>query len=157
PANAGPQPLFQEPTFSEGVPTGSPNGFGTVHPSDKALYKELGDRLKKDVVSFDVSRDPDNALLELEKVYGEHGPEIVKLIKNAKKIVFHSIGDSGASNAGKYPNEIRVSDQLTADCHISAEADRPAFLYHLGDVVYDFGESKYYYDQFYEPFRNYPV
>ena len=28
---------------------------------------------------------------------------------------------------------------------------------HLGDVVYDFGESQYYYDQFYAPFRDYPA
>jgi predicted phosphodiesterase len=30
-------------------------------------------------------------------------------------------------------------------------------LYHLGDVVYSFGEAAYYYDQFYDPFRNYPA
>jgi predicted phosphodiesterase len=34
-------------------------------------------------------------------------------------------------------------------------ADVPAFLFHLGDVVYSFGEGQYYYDQFYEPFRRY--
>jgi hypothetical protein len=28
-------------------------------------------------------------------------------------------------------------------------------LFHLGDVVYNFGEGQYYYDQFYEPFRRY--
>ena len=31
----------------------------------------------------------------------------------------------------------------------------PAFFFHLGDVVYNFGEGQYYYDQFYEPFRDY--
>ena len=30
-----------------------------------------------------------------------------------------------------------------------------AFFFHLGDVIYEFGEAQYYYDQFYEPFRNY--
>jgi len=33
----------------------------------------------------------------------------------------------------------------------------PSFFYHLGDVVYSFGESKYYYDQFYDIYRNYPA
>jgi hypothetical protein len=33
--------------------------------------------------------------------------------------------------------------------------DAPAFFFHLGDVVYYFGEGQYYYDQFYEPFRSY--
>jgi Calcineurin-like phosphoesterase len=33
----------------------------------------------------------------------------------------------------------------------------PSFLYHLGDVVYSFGEAQYYYDQFYDPYREYPA
>jgi len=36
-------------------------------------------------------------------------------------------------------------------------ADVPSFFYHLGDVVYYFGEGTYYYDQFYEPYRDYPA
>ncbi len=48
-----------------------------------------------------------------------------------------------------------MADHLSNDFHTSTGADRPAFLFHLGDVVYSFGESQYYYDQFYEPFRNY--
>ena len=36
-------------------------------------------------------------------------------------------------------------------------ADLPAFLYHLGDVVYSFGEATYYYDQFYDAYRDYPA
>ena len=31
----------------------------------------------------------------------------------------------------------------------------PAFFFHLGDVIYNFGEGQYYYDQFYEPYREY--
>jgi Calcineurin-like phosphoesterase len=40
---------------------------------------------------------------------------------------------------------------------ISTSKTRPQFFYHLGDVVYSFGEHKYYYDQFYDAFRNYPA
>jgi hypothetical protein len=43
------------------------------------------------------------------------------------------------------------------DCSRSDDANRPTFIFHLGDVVYSFGEAQYYYDQFYEPFRNYPA
>jgi predicted phosphodiesterase len=43
---------------------------------------------------------------------------------------------------------------MTADLQ-QVTADAPAFLFHLGDVIYNFGEAEYYYDQFYEPFRNY--
>src|SRR5262245_14778547 len=31
----------------------------------------------------------------------------------------------------------------------------PQFALLLGDIVYSFGEPEYYYDQFYEPYRNY--
>ena len=46
---------------------------------------------------------------------------------------------------------------MTLDCTSSPPGRRPAFLFQLGDVVYNFGEARYYYDQFYEPFRNYPA
>jgi hypothetical protein len=86
---------------------------------------------------------------------GPHGLEIIRRIK--ARIAFHAAGDTGASDAGKYGNEIRVADQLTRDCRTSDAANRPAFFYHLGDVVYNFGEYNYYYDQFCEPYRNYPA
>ena len=44
---------------------------------------------------------------------------------------------------------------MVGDFNESSPADIPSFLYHLGDVIYNFGENDYYYDQFYEPFRNY--
>jgi hypothetical protein len=37
------------------------------------------------------------------------------------------------------------------------EKEKPRFYFHLGDVVYSFGEEQYYYDQFYEPYRDYPA
>lgn len=152
-----PRPIFHEPTFNEGILSGDPNGFTTPHASDAKIYKQIEELLKKDVVRFSKSRGLPADLYSLEDAYGPQGAEVAKIVRNSGRIVFHAIGDSGASNAGKYKNEIGVADQLTADCRISNVANRPAFLYHLGDVIYDFGESQYYYDQFYEPFRNYPA
>jgi len=39
----------------------------------------------------------------------------------------------------------------------AAGPEPPVFLYHLGDVVYFFGERSEYYPQFYEPYADYPV
>jgi hypothetical protein len=150
-----PQPIFHEPIFGEDGSSPDPTGFGTAHPSDTALYKQIGDLAKKAVVPIPPSRIADNKMFSLADAYGSHGADIVKKITAAGKIVFHSLGDSGASNSGKYPNELRVADQVTIDSASSPEAERAAFLYHLGDIVYNFGEARYYYDQFYEPFRNY--
>ena len=151
-----PQPVFREPVFGETARTADPTGFKTSHPSDTAQYQQIANLLKKDVVSFDQARVKPGDLFALQDAMGSHGSQVMQKIKTAGQIVFHALGDSGASNAGKYKNEIGVADQLTADCQISDDANRPAFCFHLGDVVYDFGESQYYYDQFYEPFRNYP-
>src|SRR6266581_1841607 len=146
-----------QPVPNEGDITPDPTRFKTAHPSDQQQYKELGNLLKKDGVGFDASRSQPGDVYTLKSAFGPHGPEIIQRIKNAAKIIFHAAGDTGASNAGKYGNEIRVSDQLTSDCRTADANNRPAFMFHLGDVVYDFGESKYYYDQFYEPFRDYPA
>src|SRR5216684_2283481 len=152
-----PQPVFHEPIFSEDGSPPDPTGFSTVHGSDTALYQQIGDLAKKDVVAIPPSRIAADQMFGLAEAYGSHGPQITKIIEDAGKIIFHAFGDSGASNSGKYANELRVGDQVTLDSTSSSEGDRAAFLYHLGDVVYNFGESQYYYDQFYEPFRNYPA
>jgi hypothetical protein len=147
-----PQPVFDEASI-----TPDPTAFKVTHPSDTAQYNAIQSLLTKNVVPIPATRAQPGDLYTLESALGPHGPEIIQGITKAGQIVFHSTGDSGASAAGKYPNEIRVSDQVTADCRSAPAGKGPAFLYHLGDVVYDFGESQYYYDQFYEPYRNYPA
>ena len=148
---------LSQPIFSEGDVTPDPARFTTPHPSDSALYKEIGSLLSKEVVAFNESRLKPDGLYSLQSALGPHGGEISGQIEKTGKIIFHSVGDTGASNQRKYGNEISVADQMAADCHNANDTNRPAFLFHLGDVVYDFGESAYYYDQFYDPFRNYPA
>ncbi len=153
-----PQPIFHEPIFSEDETLPSPTDFDTDHPSDNATYAEVKKLLAKEVVAIPKSRAAADGLFGLQDAYGSnHGPLVIEKIKKAKKIIFHSCGDSGASEQRKYRNELKVSDQVTLDSAQSDEANRPAFLFHLGDVVYNFGESQYYYDQFYDAFRNYPA
>ncbi len=146
-----------QPVFNEGNVTPDPKQFKTKHPSDNQQYKAIQTLLTKDVVPFLPSRVQPSDLYTLESALGPHGPEMVQDIQKAGKIIFHCAGDTGASSEGKYGDELRVSDQVTGDCRSSDATNRPAFFYHLGDVVYNFGESKYYYDQFYEPYRNYPA
>jgi len=146
-----------QPVFDEGSVTPPATKFTLKHPSDNQQYSAIEKLLTKDTVSFEQSRLQPDDLFKLETALGPHGRETVKAIKQAGKIIFHSAGDTGASSEGKYGDELRVSDQVTNDCLASNSNNRPAFFYHLGDVVYNFGESKYYYDQFYDPYRNYPA
>jgi hypothetical protein len=59
-----------------------------------------------------------------------------------------------ASPRMQLADEAGVADAMTAAVS-GGDKDAPAFFFHLGDVVYEFGEDRYYYDQFYEPFRAY--
>ena len=50
-----------------------------------------------------------------------------------------------------------MADKMVSDFSDTDPRSIPSFCYHLGDVVYSFGEAEYYYDQFYDPFRDYPA
>jgi hypothetical protein len=86
-------------------------------------------------------------------------PAIVQRVQAAGKIVFHAVGDTGAAKVNRSQtaataigHEGEVADAMAADIQSAAD---PAFFFHLGDVIYNFGEAQYYYDQFFEPFRAY--
>src|SRR5258707_6841526 len=94
-------------------------------------------------------------VLTLEEVYGSAGTAKIAAIQQAGQIVFHSVGDTG-SVVGPATQSL-VADKMVTDFHEANPADVPSFLFHLGDVVYFFGEATYYYDQFYAPYRDYPA
>jgi hypothetical protein len=86
---------------------------------------------------------------------------IISAIKSSGKILFHAVGDTGAAKVNRSQtaataigHEAAVADAMVAEVQ-NLGANGPAFFFHLGDVVYNFGEAQYYYDQFYEPFRAY--
>ncbi|PWK78385.1 calcineurin-like phosphoesterase family protein [Mucilaginibacter oryzae] len=73
---------------------------------------------------------------------------------NKDKMVFHMVGDTGSiRNPG---SQRHIAALMAGQYGAVADADKPQFLYHLGDVVYNHGEAKNYYDQFYEPYSVYP-
>jgi hypothetical protein len=87
--------------------------------------------------------------------------EVLAAVDAAGKITFHSVGDTGAAKVNRsqtaataIEHEANVADAMAADVRTGG-AGGPAFFFHLGDVIYNFGEAQYYYDQFYEPFRDY--
>ena len=67
--------------------------------------------------------------------------------------MFHSTGDCGSTSGPTTQNE--VTDKMVADFAETDPREVPQFAFLLGDIVYNFGETEYYYDQFYEPYRNY--
>ncbi len=82
------------------------------------------------------------------------GSDAVAQIVASGQLVFHCAGDTGG--VVKPDPQLAVADALCADLANETYATGlPAFLYHLGDVVYYFGQQQYYPEQFYDPYRNY--
>lgn len=73
---------------------------------------------------------------------------------NAHKMVFHMAGDTGSVRTPSL-QQLVAKDMAKQYANIPA-ADSPKFFYHLGDVVYHFGEAEHYNRQFFEPFSFYP-
>jgi len=75
-------------------------------------------------------------------------------ITAAGKLVFHAVGDTGG--VVKAEPQLAVADAMAGDLAGKTYANGlPAFFFHLGDVVYYFGQLQYYPEQFFDPYRNY--
>jgi len=79
----------------------------------------------------------------------------MSVIRNAGKLVLHACGDSGGINNDSFQHA--VAAHMAQDFDRPRREDRPAFFYHLGDVVYFKGEESKYFEQFYEPYEHYPA
>lgn len=74
----------------------------------------------------------------------------INKINDSNKILFHVAGDTGGV---KYPVPQQIVE-MAMESDMDGP-DRPTFFYHLGDVVYYFGQASEYYPQFYEPYAKY--
>jgi len=149
-------PVYAEPRF---LP--APSQYMQPHASDSVVYKEL-DELQKlhefNPLPFAVVQGVKEPVLKLSDALGSRGKAVEQAISKNEQIVFHSSGDTGATTASLgLRDEYDVITKMIADFNEKDPAAVPQFFYHLGDVVYSFGEHKYYYDQFYDAFRNYPA
>jgi len=150
PGNGGSAtPVSGDPVFAQPTPSPDPTSF----------KDPVTDASEPDVAGVQAVPQPsttaDEPILTLAQVYGSQGATITQTIQNAGQIVFHAVGDTG-SDIGPATQSL-VADKMVSDFSEDDAADEPSFFYHLGDVVYYFGESEYYYDQFFEPYRSYPA
>jgi hypothetical protein len=145
------------PQFGEPIATPDPTKFTVKHGSDKEAYSIL-DQERGKIPPIPFPRAPGGEvepILRLAEALGDKGPQIVQQITKASQIVFHALGDTGNTRSAMAENS--VTDKLVSDFDNEAPQATPSFAYILGDVVYSFGEDKYYYDQFYDPYRDYPA
>jgi len=143
------------PQFAEPVSTPDPTHFIVKHGSDKAAYTILDS--EKGTLKprpFPIFKDKEPSM-SLADAIGSKGAAVLASIQKAGQIVFHALGDTG--NVSSAAAENSVTDKLVSDFDEADPAAVPSFCYNLGDVVYSFGEAEYYYDQFYDPYRDYPA
>jgi len=155
-APTGPPRLLAGPVYSQPQPTADPSVFKITHPSDNAAYAII-DQLNKEgkllAMPFPAPRGGGpEPMLTLSEVFGGNRNATDTITKNGQ-IVFHATGDCGSTRGPKTQNE--VTDKMIGDFQESNPIELPQFCLLLGDIVYNFGETEYYYDQFYEPYRNY--
>lgn len=91
-------------------------------------------------------------IMNLSDVLGDNATNAIE--KNGQ-IVFHSVGDTGADKPQRVAYEDSVANMMANDLNTLTGKEQPSFFYHLGDVVYEFGQADSYYGQFYEPYSQY--
>lgn len=75
------------------------------------------------------------------------GQDCVKQVQSSGRIVLPMVGDT--EDAKQPRPQLTVADKMQEDFNHPDPADRPAFLHHLGDVVYYSGQRRCYNAQFY--------
>ena len=89
--------------------------------------------------------------LDLEAVV----PDAVAVARRAGGIAFHMVGDTGGVQDPD-PQTL-VARGLEADAAVAGPYGRPAFFFHLGDVIYFDGQAQQYLPQFYDPYALYDL
>ena len=153
------------PATGEPRPTADPTTFLVRHPSDGPFYdaiKAFNAKHGIHALPFPPPRGSENGgvpVLNLQQVLGgapARAPSPrTKWITANRQIVFHALGDCGSTKGPTTQN--LVVDKMLADFNEAKNKEVPQFHVLLGDVVYSFGEVKYYYDQFYDQYRDYPA
>ncbi len=141
-----------DPQFGQPAPSPDPTGF-RIPVTDTGDYSKVNAKLLQSVPP--PRGGATEPVLTLQEVFGSAGAAKTAAIEQAGQIVFHAVGDTGSVKGPS--SQSLVADKMVSDFTEDDAADEPSFFFHIGDVVYNFGESQYYYDQFYDPYREYPA
>jgi hypothetical protein len=114
---------------------------------------ERGSRNKAAQIPFPgIVPSPKDLVLDLSAIVD---PSEITMIQKAKKLVFHTVGDSGGIRDGAAQQTLGA-EAMEGDFS-GNRGDHPAFFYHLGDVVYYNSEPEHYVAQFFKPYQYYPA
>lgn len=81
--------------------------------------------------------------------------EAVDPVPDQNKLAFHMVGDTGSIRTPDF-QKLVVGEMVKQFQAVEKTGYEPQFLFHLGDVVYNFGEASQYQRQFFDPYQKYP-
>lgn len=81
--------------------------------------------------------------------------EAIDPVPDQNKLAFHMVGDTGSIRTPDF-QKLVVGEMVKQFEAAEKTGYEPQFLFHLGDVVYNFGEASQYQRQFFEPYQKYP-
>ncbi len=158
-------PTVQAVLAQLATPVAAPTGFIFADPDEDAVEKfepDVDDHFKTPFVQKIASGqvrtevpDPRPGVpvnMDLKTVVGAAVPGYANA-GGVETLQFDMIGDSGAVTTAKLVGAMSVGELMSG----MAKTSPPAFLYHVGDVVYYYGEKQFYYGQFAEVFKDYPA
>lgn len=119
--------------------------------SNKVSTAVVLNEISDDLHNFKMLPEPTGEYpyrLALERVIGSE----VDAMRT--KMSFHMLGDTGSLRHSDFQAVVAnvLNDQSDRELY---KEDTPAFLYHLGDIVYNHGEAKAYPKQFLKPYERY--
>lgn len=76
--------------------------------------------------------------------------------QDPNKMIFQVAGDTGGLKSPAFQR--LIAEQMGKQyLHPENPGEKPSFLYHVGDIVYHFGEADQYEKQFFTPYKDYPL
>jgi|GEM_PF-397453 len=127
----------------------------TVPPATRTPHPLYGRRMLDHVVQklAPIPKAKNDRPLSLQDIIGA---EAAAEIQKSGKICFHIGGDSGIPDLlDRETRQSMVAAAMTGDYGIADPATCPAFLYHVGDVIYTAAKGNYL-TEFYAPYKHYP-
>ncbi len=126
--------------------------FGAERPSQRQPHSQLSPLYHGS--PFEPLPTPTGAApyrLDLAKII----PAQVAAMTKSGGMALHMVGDTGGVQDPT--PQLLVAAGMEADAAVASALGKPAFFYHLGDVIYFDGQVDQYYPQFYLPYEHYPL
>ena len=128
--------------------------FDTVPPEKRAKVGTFGHRMLEHIQGTlnPIPAVRGKSLMTLADVVGKAGADSIAA---SGQIIIHVTGDTGVPETDHETKQVIVADAMAKDYDPARPEKSPAFLLHVGDVIYGPAANAYL-DQFYRPNMHYP-